>query len=240
MIEGLDDLVNGMQLNDPKCREILKGYSKAESAKTIKRCIVPLEKKHPEYSVYLKEFKEDKDPVQTLENIKMVVGLSASIVDGMKPDLLSLLPDNDETREIVKLAGNIGNLSNSLCKTAKVQENYFIDLTKAIDKVSSKYGVNPPKLFEKTKYLDEITRTVFPTKKEAEKYYKIPVLLMQQLADTVGQCKEFKKKFGMDDDKFSDGLDEIVKKNEIIQAAQKTISKYQYKELDRIYGRKEQ
>jgi len=241
MAENLSPLEIKLELNNPENKKIVQDYNKFNIGKIRKIVYPSLAKKYPSLKSYLTSNKDD-DPIAQLEEAKSQISSLQAIkrlgyiVDAVK-DFTKDKEDKDY-KFIKNFIEHTDSFAENASTLISLQEKFYVDLIHAVKDVSSKRKISLDKVIKKQQYMDEVERTVNPTRKESEAYLRTLQLYEKEILNISKGFSIFAKKaekMGLKSDAIAKikGLPDSREMN----AYQKAIRDYNAKEFDRIYSK---
>jgi len=233
-----DKTVIDDKLNDPATREIIRAYWKAEVEEMDENVYRPLEGKYPSLKGILGEMRKESDPITNLYETNNSLGMLRPLkgMVGMIDGLMDLLGEHDEAfDEIKNMFDKIDPVTELYGQFTPMVKDYYIATADAIKDISSTKGIEPAEVVKNKDYMDEVTRQVFPTREEAQKYFDDTAHTSKEIMDVMKGFFTFMKKTGQATDELLEAakLFPTEKASDTIRNAS---AEYNTKELDRIYA----
>lgn len=151
------------ELPEHRVKSIMRTYSKAEFDRLDKAVYSVVEGRHPEYKQFFEDFRKADHNITDLFNIETDIMATQTVINlsGMfgKP-----MPNAD------KMHAKLRNFYELIQGHKHARRKFCVGLAHAVLEVSKSNRIDIEKVVTDLSYLDEATRTVFPTRPEAEDY----------------------------------------------------------------------
>ena len=222
-------------LEDPESIRMIGVYESAD-CKPFYEHVKHLRLKYPELCDVIKE---DSDPLMELKRFRKDYGELQLVMKQVSGELGIIEEMGGEERlseqyKLVKEAVEKFNSNKRLLERyLGLAEEFYVNLANAIKDFSKLYRVSIEELVKSEKNRDEITKKVFPTRKEIENNFELNQLFSKLSVEVLGRILTL----------FINGLNTsrkpVAHSTEVWEVYQTACKEYWYNVFDRIYGKKE-
>ena len=221
------------ELRRPETRKACQAYANAEIARMDGAVYTPLEHRYPSLQAALALVRQGYDPVAKMEQLKISM-LAIEATKGMVR-LYHKFSEQEPNTAVKSMMKNVDALVALYERFAPVQKQFYAQMARAINVVSTRNGITLDEAVREPKYFDSVHRKVFPTRAEAESYMETSMQLESGLMDAMRDILAIPKK---QDAETAETLKKIKllptkKAVEVLQAATR---EYRSREFDRIYS----
>ena len=225
-----------IELRNPENRRIIQAYVDAEDRRLDKAVYSPLDKRYPSLNIREATIKEE-DLIMTLEELKSNIQMLVSLTESCElADLgKGIIDEGEDSQAVKRLWNRINRFSESYGKYVLDQEQFYVHLAYAVKAVSTRRGVGIEETVEDLQYMDEVSRIVHPTRKEAELFLRTSGSCEIEQVDSMRGLLAFLKKTGQaDEEMLMTRLS--IPTTDAIKALVKATWDYKMQEFDRIYS----
>jgi len=231
MLNGLKQLEIEMELRNPENRRIIRAYRDAEVGRLDEAVYSPLGKRYPSLNGILGEMRKGYDPVETIEETKSQIQTLGAV-----KGLVGLINQIDEDTQAVKtMLDKIDPLVELYGKFSLIQEQFYVDLARAVKRVSTQRGVGVESTVGNLQYIDEVSRIVIPTREEAESFLRTSQTCRKEMLDIVRGFFAFAKKTGQTNEDMLEKA-KLMPTAKAMEAIQKSTWDYKMQEFNRVYS----